>query len=183
MAGRRILDLAADKVLGIGPDERDSGLSPLLEGRARELLGPAHAYLEEDPSVAGWCVELAPDWTGLVHYAQALFPSASWLRRYNWRWLAGDVVAGQSPRVAAPRARANRSPRTGITIGLVVVPQALAYAALAHLPPAYGLYTSFTGAALYWVFGTSKDVVIGVRRPALATRTPRLKPSPSPPLP
>lgn len=50
----------------------------------------------------------------------------------------------------------------GITIGLVVVPQALAYALLAQLTPAYGLYTSFTGAVLYWLFGTSKDIVIGV---------------------
>lgn len=50
----------------------------------------------------------------------------------------------------------------GFTIGLVVVPQAMAYALLAQLPPAYGLYTSFTGAVLYWLFGTSKDIVIGV---------------------
>lgn len=50
----------------------------------------------------------------------------------------------------------------GITIGLVVVPQAMAYALLAQLTPAYGLYTSFTGAILYWLFGTSKDIVIGV---------------------
>ena len=50
----------------------------------------------------------------------------------------------------------------GLTIGLVVVPQAMAYAILAQLTPAYGLYTSFTGAVLYWLFGTSKDIVIGV---------------------
>jgi sodium-independent sulfate anion transporter 11 len=41
----------------------------------------------------------------------------------------------------------------------------MAYADLAQIPPAYGLYTSFTGAALYWLFGTSKDIVIGVRHP------------------
>lgn len=38
----------------------------------------------------------------------------------------------------------------------------MAYALLAGLTPAYGLYTSFTGAILYWIFGTSKDIVIGV---------------------
>lgn len=38
----------------------------------------------------------------------------------------------------------------------------MAYAILAELSPEYGLYTSFTGAALYWLFGTSKDIVIGV---------------------
>src|SRR5687768_4766394 len=38
----------------------------------------------------------------------------------------------------------------------------MAYALLAQLSPQYGLYTSFTGAALYWLFGTSKDIAIGV---------------------
>lgn len=50
----------------------------------------------------------------------------------------------------------------GITVGLVVVPQAMAYASLARLSPAFGLYTTFTGACLYWIFGTSRDIVIGV---------------------
>jgi sodium-independent sulfate anion transporter 11 len=38
----------------------------------------------------------------------------------------------------------------------------MAYALLAKLSPEFGLYTSFTGAVLYWIFGTSKDIVIGV---------------------
>ena len=38
----------------------------------------------------------------------------------------------------------------------------MAYATLARLSPAYGLYTTFTGACLYWIFGTSRDIVIGV---------------------
>lgn len=47
-------------------------------------------------------------------------------------------------------------------MGLVVVPQGVAYASLARLSPAFGLYTTFTGACLYWIFGTSRDIVIGV---------------------
>lgn len=50
----------------------------------------------------------------------------------------------------------------GLTIGIVIIPQAMAYALLARLSPEFGLYTSFTGAVLYWLFGTSKDIVIGV---------------------
>jgi solute carrier family 26 (sodium-independent sulfate anion transporter), member 11 len=53
--------------------------------------------------------------------------------------------------------------RAGLTVSLVVVPQAMAYALLANLSPEYGLYTSFVGATIYWIFGTSKDIVIGVR--------------------
>lgn len=50
----------------------------------------------------------------------------------------------------------------GITVGAVVVPQSMAYAALAKLPAEYGLYTSFVGVLIYWFFATSKDITIGV---------------------
>lgn len=51
----------------------------------------------------------------------------------------------------------------GVTVGFVVIPQGMAYALLAKLPPEYGLYTSFMGFLLYWAFATSKDITIGVR--------------------
>ena len=37
----------------------------------------------------------------------------------------------------------------------------MAYAKLAQLPVEYGLYSSFFGGLIYWVFGTSKDINIG----------------------
>lgn len=43
------------------------------------------------------------------------FPCVKWLVRYNPRWLLADVIAG-------------------LTVGLMVVPQALAYATIARLP-------------------------------------------------
>ncbi len=43
-------------------------------------------------------------------------PFLTWLLRYNLRWLISDVIAG-------------------LTVGLMVVPQALAYANIANLPP------------------------------------------------
>ena len=50
----------------------------------------------------------------------------------------------------------------GITVGCVVVPQSMAYARLAQLPPQFGLYSSFMGVLIYWFFATSKDITIGV---------------------
>ena len=47
-------------------------------------------------------------------------------------------------------------------MGAVVVPQSMAYALLAELPPQFGLYSSFMGVLLYWFFATSKDITIGV---------------------
>ncbi len=51
---------------------------------------------------------------------------------------------------------------SGITIGAVVVPQGMAYAQLADLKPQFGLYSSFMGVLVYWIFATSKDITIGV---------------------
>lgn len=69
-------------------------------------------------------------------------PFLTWLLRYNLRWLISDVIAG-------------------LTVGLMVVPQALAYANIANLPPSYGLYSAFMGCFVYVLFGTSKDITLG----------------------
>lgn len=50
----------------------------------------------------------------------------------------------------------------GVTIGGVVVPQSMSYAELARVPLQYGLYSSFMGVLIYWLFATSKDITIGV---------------------
>jgi len=100
-------------------------------------------YIEHDITVLDWAHSLLPSKKGTIRYLTSLFPCIDWIPRYNLRWMLGDAIAG-------------------LTVGLVVVPQAMAYALLADLTPEFGLYTSFTGAAIYWLFGTSKDIVIGV---------------------
>ncbi|KAK2667705.1 STAS domain [Fusarium oxysporum f. sp. vasinfectum] len=99
-------------------------------------------YYEVEPTVKEALGECVPSRHDSLRFAKSLFPCLNWLPRYNWRWLLGDSIAG-------------------LTVGLVVIPQAMAYALLATLPPDFGLYTSFAGAATYWLFGTSKDIVIG----------------------
>ncbi|KIJ14879.1 hypothetical protein PAXINDRAFT_176667 [Paxillus involutus ATCC 200175] len=78
----------------------------------------------------------------VVHYVTSLFPIFGWISRYNAGWLTGDLIAG-------------------LTVGIVVVPQAMSYAQIATLPPQYGLYSSFVGVLTYCFFATSKDVSIG----------------------
>lgn len=46
-------------------------------------------------------------------------------------------------------------------MGLTVLPQALAYATVAGLPPIYGLYSSFVGPLIYIFFGGTKAINIG----------------------
>ena len=49
----------------------------------------------------------------------------------------------------------------GITVALTVIPQGLAYAGVAGLPPQYGLYSAFMGCFVYVFFGTAKDITFG----------------------
>jgi sodium-independent sulfate anion transporter 11 len=140
MSWGRAQDFFMTRVLGDDSEGRRKNTAS-MEQIARETMG--RTYLEEDPTVAEWFRGLVPSSDDVAEYVKELFPSAQWIRRYNLHWLLGDAIAG-------------------ITVGLVVVPQAMAYALLARLTPAFGLYTTFTGAVIYWVFGTSKDIVIGV---------------------
>ncbi|XP_038113609.1 sodium-independent sulfate anion transporter [Culex quinquefasciatus] len=69
-------------------------------------------------------------------------PISRWLPNYNSSDAVGDLVAG-------------------ITVGLTVIPQALAYSGIAGLPAAYGLYGSFLGCIVYIFLGSCKDVPMG----------------------
>ncbi|XP_050538263.1 sodium-independent sulfate anion transporter-like isoform X2 [Daktulosphaira vitifoliae] len=69
-------------------------------------------------------------------------PILEWLPRYTVEDAVGDLLAG-------------------VTVGLTVIPQSMAYAGLAGLPPQYGLYGSFLGAIIYTFFGSCKDVPMG----------------------
>ncbi|OLL23730.1 Sulfate permease 2 [Neolecta irregularis DAH-3] len=75
-------------------------------------------------------------------YFLSFFPILTWIHRYNIQWFFGDLVAG-------------------LTVGLVVVPQGMAYAKIAQLEPQFGLYSSFVGVMIYFAFATSKDITIG----------------------
>ena len=68
-------------------------------------------------------------------------PALTWLRAYEKGWLWGDVVAG-------------------LTAAAVVVPQAMAYAAIAGLPLVVGLYTALVPMVVYAVMGTSRPLSV-----------------------
>ncbi|XP_061232977.1 sodium-independent sulfate anion transporter [Neopsephotus bourkii] len=74
--------------------------------------------------------------------ARRRLPVLRWLPRYSPAWLRLDLVAG-------------------LSVGLTAVPQALAYAEVAGLPPQYGLYSAFMGCFVYCFLGTAKDVTLG----------------------
>lgn len=62
-----------------------------------------------------------------------------WLPQYSMAKLQSDCIAG-------------------ITVGLMVIPQGLAYANIAALPPQYGLYSCLMCGLVYAIFGSCKDI-------------------------
>ncbi|MBD3305381.1 sulfate permease [candidate division KSB3 bacterium] len=74
----------------------------------------------------------------LKHY----LPVIDWLGHYDRRHLPHDLTAG-------------------VTVAIMLVPQAMAYAMLAGLPPVIGLYASTVPVVAYAVFGTSRQLAVG----------------------
>jgi high affinity sulfate transporter 1 len=73
---------------------------------------------------------------------RSLFPIAAWLSDYQRSWLRADVMAG-------------------LAVWAMTVPQALAYAGIAGVPPVYGLYAVPLAMVAYAVFGTSRTLCVG----------------------
>ena len=48
----------------------------------------------------------------------------------------------------------------GTSVGLLLIPQGIAYAVVADLPPQYGLYSSIMGCFVYLIFGHSPEMSI-----------------------
>tara|TARA_R110001583_G_scaffold122623_1_gene273933 strand:- start:5483 stop:7219 length:1737 start_codon:yes stop_codon:yes gene_type:complete len=69
-------------------------------------------------------------------------PILEWLPNYNKSWLKDDIGAG-------------------LTVGIILIPQGIAYAMIAGLPPIYGLYTAMIPQIIYAVFGTSRQLAVG----------------------
>ncbi|SMC63102.1 SulP family inorganic anion transporter [Cellulophaga tyrosinoxydans] len=73
---------------------------------------------------------------------QKFIPILQWLPNYKKGNFLKDLIAG-------------------LTVGIILVPQGMAYAMIAGLPPVYGLYAALIPVLMYMVLGTSKHVSVG----------------------
>ncbi|CAN6565662.1 unnamed protein product [Malus baccata var. baccata] len=78
-----------------------------------------------------------------VEWLALFLPCSRWIRTYKWReYLQVDLMSG-------------------ITVGVMLVPQAMSYAKLAGLEPIYGLYSGFIPLFVYAIFGSSRQLAVG----------------------
>ena len=73
---------------------------------------------------------------------QRYIPILGWLSSYKGDWLRFDVIAA-------------------LSVWALLVPQGIAYASVAGMPPQYGLYAALGALLGYAIFGTAKQVITG----------------------
>lgn len=74
----------------------------------------------------------------------SFLPVLQWLPKYKVKeYLLGDAMSG-------------------LIVGILLVPQSIAYSLLAGQEPIYGLYTSFFACIIYFFMGTSKHIHVGI---------------------
>ena len=72
----------------------------------------------------------------------AFIPSIGWIKTYSRKDFAGDLPAG-------------------LTVGVMLVPQGMAYAMIAGLPVVYGLYAALIPQVVYAFLGSSRQLAVG----------------------
>ncbi|WP_017726107.1 SulP family inorganic anion transporter [Halalkalibacterium ligniniphilum] len=71
-----------------------------------------------------------------------MIPALEWITNYKKSDLSGDMTAG-------------------LIVAIMLIPQGMAYAMLAGLPPVIGLYASTVPLIIYALFGTSRQLAVG----------------------
>ncbi|KAL3272435.1 hypothetical protein HHI36_013916 [Cryptolaemus montrouzieri] len=80
-------------------------------------------------------------WCPVASILEKIFPILTWSKNYNADKAVSDLLSG-------------------ITVGMTLIPQSMAYASLAELGPQYGLYSSICGGFVYVLFGTIPELHI-----------------------
>ncbi|NNC70743.1 MAG: solute carrier family 26 protein [Flavobacteriaceae bacterium] len=78
----------------------------------------------------------------MIKSLKKLLPILEWAPHYKKSWLKGDIGAG-------------------LTVGIMLIPQGMAYASIAGLPEVYGLYASIVPLIIYALLGTSRQLAVG----------------------
>jgi hypothetical protein len=130
--------------------ERKHGPTFALDSIASTVTSTSSSFLDELSLRARSELSVPVLFLQVAHYAHRCIPMASWLRKYcksEWKQYWGKDLSA------------------GIVIGIMLIPQAMAYAMVASLPPHYGFYSSIVPSLIYMVLGSSRHVQLGVNAP------------------
>ncbi|PWA96548.1 sulfate transporter 4.1 [Artemisia annua] len=117
-----------------------------ISNRSLKTLQFQHSFTAVDTSAAAtsfsrWREKV--ERMSWIDWIEVFIPCSRWIRTYNWReYLQPDLISG-------------------VTVGIMLVPQSMSYAKLAGLQPIYGLYTSLVPIFVYSVFGSSRQLAVG----------------------
>ena len=78
----------------------------------------------------------------MLNHLRGYFPILDWGRTYDRNAFSNDMIAA-------------------VIVTIMLIPQSLAYALLAGLPPEAGIYASIAPIILYAIFGTSRALAVG----------------------
>jgi len=132
------LHLSANRLENRPKDDRGPG-----GGKGKFNLGNlGHSDNHSADLALGWLRTRRGKCEKVQKHLKKKLPIISWLPHYNTSCAISDLIAG-------------------VTVGLTAIPQSIAYAIVAGLPPQYGLYSAFMGCFVYTFFGSAKDITIG----------------------
>ncbi|XP_030625776.1 sulfate anion transporter 1 [Chanos chanos] len=120
-----------------------------MENTKSAMVGPLERKVRKRPRpIATIKTKLCQTLSCSVPKAKSIvtgfFPVVLWLPKYKLKeYIWGDIMSG-------------------LIVGIILIPQAIAYCLLAGLDPIYGLYTSFFANIIYFFMGTSRHVSVGI---------------------
>ena len=86
-----------------------------------------------------WRIQSKPQSKSLARF----FPILGWLPKYERSWLRSDLIAG-------------------LTVVALLIPEGMAYAQIAGMPPQTAFYAAPIGLLAFAIFGTSRQLVVAV---------------------
>jgi high affinity sulfate transporter 1 len=117
-------------------DTRFNGRKAVKPSFTTQLTSWAQGALPKEPVTIRSCIKNA----GII--VGQLVPLVGWVSSYTREMVVPDVSAG-------------------LTVGIMLIPQAVAYGLLADLPLQYGLYAAIVPGAVYACMGTSRESHVG----------------------
>ncbi|KMZ57943.1 Sulfate transporter [Zostera marina] len=143
------VEMESAAVEGDDAVEESSGTSGRGGMRRVKVIPLQHPTPSDVPSFGSSVSSLWRKWrsklesTTSTEWLGIFLPCSVWIKTYKWKkYLRLDLISG-------------------ITVGVMLIPQSMSYAKLAGLHPIYGLYSGFVPIFMYAIFGSSRQVAIG----------------------